>query len=67
MNDRIKSAKHFGIHKWPRIKLAALKLAMQESQVYPGNRDNRKIERIKKRFGIGMAFAFYTNRPDLFW
>jgi hypothetical protein len=67
MNDRIKSAKLFGIDRWPRIRLAALKLAMQESQVYPGNRDNRKLERIKKRFQVGQAFAFYSTRPDLFW
>ena len=67
MNDRIKSAKMFGIDKWPRIRLAALKLAMQESQVYPGNRDNQKIAKIRARFRIGQAFAFYSIHPNLFW
>lgn len=67
MNDRIKSAKLFGIDKWPRIRLAALRLAMQESSVYPMHRDNRKIAKLKSRFHVGQALAFYSTRPDLFY
>jgi len=65
MNERIKAAKHFGLDKWPKIRISALKLAMQESM--PSNPDKAKVERINKRFKTGRALAFYADNQNLFW
>lgn len=67
MTDRIKAARYFGIDRWPRLRLAALKLALQEAVLMPGHRDTAKIKRVHRRFRTGAAFAFYTRRPELFW
>jgi hypothetical protein len=61
----IKAGKHFGIHRWPRLRHAALRLALAESEVIPEHRDAAKIGRILRRFRVAEAFAFYSQHPDL--
>ena len=65
--DRIKAGKAFNLHEWAKIRLAALKLALTESAVYPMHRDEVKIRKLVKRFKLNPAYGFYLNRPDLFW
>lgn len=70
MNDeeaaaKIRAGKHFGIHHWTKLRHAALRLAMAESEPLPEHRDTRKIGRILRRFRVAEAFAFYSERPDL--
>ena len=61
----IRAGKHFGIHQWPKLRHAALRLAMAENELKPEHRDSRKIRRILRRFRVGEAFSFYAQRPDL--
>jgi hypothetical protein len=65
--DAIKAGKHFQIDRWPRLKYAALRLAMAEMQVSAPYRDKGKIHKLSQRFGIGSALAFYAGNPELFW
>lgn len=71
MNDTgqaaaIKAGKHFGIHRWPRLRHAALRLALAEKyDVIAEHRDATKIARILRRFRVAEAFAFYSQWPDL--
>jgi len=65
MNERIKAAKYFGLDKWPKIRIFALKLAMQE--ILTADPDKAKIERINRRFQTGRALAFYAANQNLFW
>jgi hypothetical protein len=65
MNERIKAAKFFGLDKWPKIRISALKLALQET--LPADPDKAKIARINKRFQTGRALAFYADNQNLFW
>jgi hypothetical protein len=67
MSDVIKAGKHFGIDAWPRLKHAALRLAMAEMQASVPYRDDQKIQAICQRFRIGNALAFYASKPELFW
>ena len=60
--DRIKAAKFFGIDTWPRLKLAALKLALCLPQCEWTKRD-----RVCARFKVGAAYSYYSEHPDLFW
>lgn len=64
-NTEIKAGKHFGIHRWPRLRHAALRLALAENEPIPEHRDAEKIGRIVRRFRVAEAFAFYSQRPDL--
>jgi hypothetical protein len=61
----IKAGKHFGIHRWPRLRHAALRLALAESEVIPERRDTAKIGRKLRRIRVAEALGFYTQRPDL--
>lgn len=64
--DAIKAGKHWKIDQWPRLKHAALALALQETQPRPEHRDAAKIHRIVTRWNIAGAFAFYSQHPELF-
>lgn len=63
--DAIKAGKHFGIHRWPRLRHAALRLALAENEVIPEHLDAAKIGRILRRFRVAEAFEFYSQRPEL--
>ena len=65
MNEKIKAAKHFGLHK-NLLRCAALRLALGEMQCFPHARDMVKIRRILERFKLHDAFAFYATKPELF-
>ena len=65
MNEKIKSAKHFGLHK-NLLRCAALRLALGEMQCLPHAQDMAKIRRILERFKLHDAFAFYATKPELF-
>lgn len=64
-NAKIRAGKHFEIHHWTKLRHTALRLAMAETEVIPERRDTRKISRILRRFRVGEASAFYSQRPDL--
>jgi hypothetical protein len=61
----IKAGKHFGIHRWSRLRHAALRLALAEYEAIPEHRDAAKIGRILRRFRVAEVFGFYSQRPDL--
>lgn len=63
--DRIKAGKHFQIESLSRLAHAALHLAMAENAAMPA--DTEKIGKLCQRFKVGKPFAFYSQRPELFW
>ena len=66
-NEKIKTGRHFKIDEWPRIKHAALALALQEIQPCRECWDQKKINKILNRWKIREAFAFYSRQPEDFF
>tara|TARA_R110000868_G_scaffold145409_1_gene365609 strand:- start:170 stop:382 length:213 start_codon:yes stop_codon:yes gene_type:complete len=65
--EQIDAFRSLGIHKWPSLRINALKLAMQESAPRPEFRDHAKIASLVFRWKIGTALAYYVENPTQFW
>ena len=59
--------RHFRLEKWGALKLAALRLAMEECTQIPAARDDAKLARLKNRWRIGPALEYYAGNPELYW
>jgi hypothetical protein len=66
-NEKIKTGRYFKIDEWPRIKHAALALALQEIQPRRECWNQEKISKILNRWKIREAFAFYSKQPEVFF
>lgn len=70
MNDylaREEAYRYFGVHRWPFIRWAALKLLMCHAQMKPEYWDVKFIHKVSDRFRVGTAFSFYIQHQHLYW
>jgi hypothetical protein len=59
--------RHFQLEKWGPLKLAALKLAMQECVKTRQARNAAYLQKLRDRWGIGRALEYYADNPELYW